>query len=1019
MLFDRRGGIVEQRCIHPRHGGPDSMSGRYPLEQLRTLPALLIVLVASAALLLLLPGTSDAQSPVLTASFDYAPASPVPGQEVTLTATSTSSSTSPPRHQWDLDGDGQFDDAFGDSAKTSFAQAGSYVVRLKATQSAAAGTLESTAERTITVGTGTGPDPEPQPTPGNQPPQAVYDRQCKKVGTLLMCAGLVARESQPKLLDASKSRDSDGQIVKYEWDLDSNGSFEIDTGTTPTLTHTFEALTGLVDARKRTVRVRVTDDKGGTDVDEVTLTLLEPACQPQMTAGSLKAKSLCLRMRRLDGGAVTRWYSKHPVVLNGITVAPLGGRTFVIDIPQGGNPEIKVGRAAVTVPVKGSTAQLLDGRVSWRLSNGRLQGFEADGKAKLNGLGITGMPEVPQVFTDGTSKLSFFVALPQQFGGSTSDQPITLRPGAAGASAEPLSFGVSNASIGPIGLEQLLVTYDGVDLWEIAAKVGLPEPLPYEIEGGAGIRAGNFEYGRASIDNLNVPIGPVFLQKINFRIEVSPQESECVPKVGKKTYDMEEEIRKAGVNVDLPEEDRYVTIDYGVPTFALCGGVGLTAGPQILGAAAIRLDAGLGFATYADRPHVLRAFGDVSLVEIPLAHADFEMHTDGYMKMLAKFHWGIEDLATLSGYIKFEAMFPKFNAEGRVDACLEFVDWCAGAKALVSSKGVAVCAKIDVLVDDWEPGFGYRWGDSFPDLYFAGCDLGPYREHFSRASASRAGALAAGDTRSIDLPAGLPGAVVALKGKDAAPKVTLIGPNGERITTPDGLMPVEQSPFFVLKDPRAKLTQIAISKPSAGRWRVEIEPGSSEIVSLRSAEGLDEPQVKARVTGRGHRRAVAYRVKPLEGQKVTFLESGPSTGGVIGVAKGREGTLRFSPADGAAERRKIVALVEQDGQVRDRIEIASYRAPAASRPGRPAGLRVRRSRSALTATWRGVKGAPRYQAAVRLSSGRRALITTKRRRVVIRGLGRGTTGSVQVRALSAAGMKGRAAVAKVRRSRAR
>ena len=995
------------------------MSGRCSIGCLRTFPALVAVL-AAAALLLLVPGTSGAQSPVLTASFDYAPQSPAPGQEVTFTATSTSSSTSSIRHLWDLDGDGQFDDAFGDSAKTSFAQAGSYVVRLQADQPSAAGTLHSTAERTIIVGSGTGPDPEPEPTPGNQPPEAVYDRQCKKVSTLVMCAGLVAREGQPKLLDASRSSDPDGQIVKYEWDLDSNGSFETDTGATPTVTHTFEALTGLVDVRQRTVRVRVTDDKGGTDVDEATLRLLEPPCQPQMTHGSLKAKSLCLRMRKLDGGAVTRWYSKDPVVLNGITVTPLGGRTFVIDIPQSGSPEIKVGRAAVTVPVKGSTAQLLDGRVAWRLSNGRLQGFVAGGQAKLNGLRITGMPSVPEVLSDGTSKLAFYVALPQQFGGSTSDQPITLRPGAAGASAEPLSFGVSNASIGPIGLEQLLVTYDGVDLWEIAAKVGLPDPLPYTIEGGAGIRAGNFEYGRASISGLNVPIGPIFLQSINFRIEVSPKESECVPNVGKKTYDLEAEIRKAGVNVDIPEEDRYVTIDYGMPTFALCGGVGLTAGPEIVGgAAAISLDAGLGFATYSDRPHVLRAFGDVSLVEIPLAHADFELHTDGYMKMLAKFNWGIEDLASLKGYIKFEALFPKFNAEGRVEACLDFVDWCAGAKALVSSKGVAVCAKIDVLVDDWEPGFGYRWGDSLPDLYFAGCDVGPYREHFSRASASRAGALAAGDARTIDLPAGLPGAVVALKGKDAAPKVTLIGPKGERITTPDGLMPVEQSPFFVLKDPRAKLTQIAISKPSAGRWRVEIEPGSSEIVSLRSAEGLDEPQVKARVTGHGHRRTVAYRIDPISGQKVTFLESGPSTGGVIGVAKGREGTLRFSPADGAAERRKIVALVEQDGQVRDRIEIASYRAPHARRPARPAGLRLRRSHSALTATWRVVKGAPQYQAAVRLSSGRRALITTKRRRVVIRGLARGTTGTVEVRGLSAAGMTGRAAVAKVRRSRAR
>jgi hypothetical protein len=59
------------------------------------------------------------------------------------------------------------------------------------------------------------------------------------------------------------------------------------------------------------------------------------------------------------------------------------------------------------------------------------------------------------------------------------------------------------------------------------------------------------------------------------------------------------------------------------------------------------------------------------------------------MKLFARFNWGIEDLATLSGFIRFEALFPKFNAEGRVDACLEFVDWCAGARALVSSKSRA------------------------------------------------------------------------------------------------------------------------------------------------------------------------------------------------------------------------------------------------------------------------------------------------------------------------------------------
>ena len=36
--------------------------------------------------------------------------------------------------------------------------------------------------------------------------------------------------------DASASSDPDGTIVKYEWDLDGNGSYETNTGTTPTTT---------------------------------------------------------------------------------------------------------------------------------------------------------------------------------------------------------------------------------------------------------------------------------------------------------------------------------------------------------------------------------------------------------------------------------------------------------------------------------------------------------------------------------------------------------------------------------------------------------------------------------------------------------------------------------------------------------------------------------------------------------------------------------------------------------------
>jgi trimeric autotransporter adhesin len=57
-------------------------------------------------------------------------------------------------------------------------------------------------------------------------------------------------------LDASGSTDPDGTIARYEWDLDNNGTYEIDGGATATRTATF-ATVGTV-----TVGLRVTDNNG-------------------------------------------------------------------------------------------------------------------------------------------------------------------------------------------------------------------------------------------------------------------------------------------------------------------------------------------------------------------------------------------------------------------------------------------------------------------------------------------------------------------------------------------------------------------------------------------------------------------------------------------------------------------------------------------------------------------------------------------------------------------------------------
>lgn len=77
-------------------------------------------------------GTAAAQAAPLSASFDYSPSAPEVGQTVAFAATTSGGTAAPIEHAWDLDGDGEFDDAVGARAQTSFAAGGSYVVRLRA-----------------------------------------------------------------------------------------------------------------------------------------------------------------------------------------------------------------------------------------------------------------------------------------------------------------------------------------------------------------------------------------------------------------------------------------------------------------------------------------------------------------------------------------------------------------------------------------------------------------------------------------------------------------------------------------------------------------------------------------------------------------------------------------------------------------------------------------------------------------------------------------------------------------------
>ena len=145
------------------------------------------------------------------------------------------------KYEWDLDGNGTYETSTGATSSTSrtFSSNGEYTVGLRVTDNL---TGTDTTTRTIKV--------------GPQPPTASFTADPNPA----VVGGSVH-------YDASGSKDPDGSIVKYEWDLDGNGSFETNTGATAGADRVY-GTPGTFD-----VGLRVTDNGGSTATKTVPVTI--------------------------------------------------------------------------------------------------------------------------------------------------------------------------------------------------------------------------------------------------------------------------------------------------------------------------------------------------------------------------------------------------------------------------------------------------------------------------------------------------------------------------------------------------------------------------------------------------------------------------------------------------------------------------------------------------------------------------------------------------------------------------
>jgi hypothetical protein len=98
----------------------------------------------------LLPATALAAAQPPNASFSFSPENPRTGDQVRFESSACAPGGSLIRQAWDLDGDGQFDDAEGPVARTAFSGSGAHTVGLQVTSRGGATDVE---RRTVMVDT--------------------------------------------------------------------------------------------------------------------------------------------------------------------------------------------------------------------------------------------------------------------------------------------------------------------------------------------------------------------------------------------------------------------------------------------------------------------------------------------------------------------------------------------------------------------------------------------------------------------------------------------------------------------------------------------------------------------------------------------------------------------------------------------------------------------------------------------------------------------------------------------------
>ncbi len=336
-----------------------------------------------------------------------------------------------------------------------------------------------------------------------------------------------------------------------------------------------------------------------------------------------------------------------------------------------------------------------------------------------------------------------------------------------------------------------------------------------------------------------------------------------------------------------------------------------------------------------------------------------------------------------------------WQAEGNVRAKFKVPGFGIGAllDIIVNSKDVAACGEAEFLT--WHGGLAGLY--NFEKSRFEGpflfetktCseELKPFEEVpvNKHAGASAREASLAGE--SFTLPSGTIGEELRVNSPSGTPVVTLIGPGGQRFTTPLEPAQVAGNGQYISSLAFGNPDQVVVllEHPQGGEWHIEANPSSAPIGKLEGARLTPAASIRAHVRHAHGRWTLSYEIAHhVAGTHVRFSESGPDGIHVLATVNRTSGTVSFTPKDAPAPNRTILAdVINAEGIATHTLTVGHYTAPAPLRGGRLSHLRIARRGNSALITWHAATNTREYEIRVEGSDGRlQTLIRTPASRSV-------------------------------------